>query len=618
MRWRGQLSTKFMITGLVLLVLALTSIGLTFWVTRQLDGGAAAVNEAGRMRMQTWRLVSAVQSERPPEDIQWLVAMFDGSLALLREGDARRPLFVPWNEEAHVRMAALEAAWQDNRMVLLSRAPDEAMDMDLANRMVVHVDALVLAIEQQMARLTALLNVFQFAMMALAVAGAVLALYVGFLFVINPLQRLRDGLRRIEAGDFSARVDVSNPDEFGEVASGFNHMADRLQAMYHGMEEKVRSKTLRLEMQRSRLEALYEVSNFVAQTDTLDALAKGFAQKIRRLSQADAVAIRWTDEGSQRYVMLASDCLPSELVEAERSVEPGTCACGQPHATARTRVIPIQALGPTQHGHCIRVGYQSLVSVPIRLQQRILGEIDLFYLGEKALKDEEQGLLDALASHLANAVENLRAQALLREAAVSEERTMLARELHDSIAQSLSFLKIQMTLLRSGLGRQDEPTVRRAVDELEAGIRESTNDVRELLVHFRTRTNGDDIEQALRTTLSKFEHQSGLHAHLSLNGHGVELPSDVQLQVLHIVQEALSNVRKHAEARDVYVMVEKEPRWRIVVRDNGCGFAPTAPSEADTHVGLHIMRERAERIGAQVAVRSSPGAGTEVEIELAI
>jgi two-component system, NarL family, nitrate/nitrite sensor histidine kinase NarX len=618
MRWRGQLSTKFMITGLVLLVLALTSIGLTLWVTRQLDGGAAAVNEAGRMRMQTWRLVSAVQSERPPEDIQWLVAVFDGSLGLLREGDVGRPLFVPWNEETRARMAELETVWQEGRGVLLSRSPDDAIGTALADRMVEHVDGLVLAIEQQLARLTALLNVFQFAMMALAVAGAMLALYVVFLFVINPLQRLRDGLRRIEAGDFSARVDVNNPDEFGEVASGFNHMADRLQAMYHGMEEKVRSKTLRLEMQRSRLEALYEVSTFVAQADTLDALAKGFAQKIRRLSQADGVAIRWTDEGSQRYVMLASDCLPTELVEAERSVEPGLCACGQPHATARTRVIPIQVLGPKQHEYCIRVGYQSLVSIPIRLHQRILGEIDLFYLGEKTLKDEEQGLLDALASHLANAVENLRTQAVSREAAVSEERTMLARELHDSIAQSLSFLKIQMTLLRSGLGRQDDATVQRALDELEAGIRESTNDVRELLVHFRTRTNGDDIEQALRTTLNKFEHQSGLHAHLSLHGHGVELPSDVQLQVLHIVQEALSNVRKHAEARDVYVMVEKEPRWRIVVRDNGCGFEPVAPSETDTHVGLHIMRERAERIGAQVAVRSSPGAGTEVEIELAI
>ena len=74
MRWRRQLSTKFLATGVLLLVLALVSIGLTMWVTRQLDGGAAAVNEAGRMRMQTWRLTSAVQAQLPPAEVQALVA----------------------------------------------------------------------------------------------------------------------------------------------------------------------------------------------------------------------------------------------------------------------------------------------------------------------------------------------------------------------------------------------------------------------------------------------------------------------------------------------------------------------------------------------------------------
>ena len=154
------------------------------------------------------------------------------------------------------------------------------------------------------------------------------------------------------------------------------------------------------------------------------------------------------------------------------------------------------------------------------------------------------------------------------------------------------------------------------IDEIDAGVRESTNDVRELLVHFRTRTNSDDIEQALRTTLKKFEHQSGLRTHLELNGHGVALPSDVQLQVLHVVQEALSNVRKHAGASEVTLKVDKGPRWRFEVRDNGQGFAPRAASASDTHVGLHIMRERAERIGAQVHVASAPGEGTAVLLEL--
>ena len=108
------------------------------------------------------------------------------------------------------------------------------------------------------------------------------------------------------------------------------------------------------------------------------------------------------------------------------------------------------------------------------------------------------------------------------------ERNRLARELHDSIAQSLAFLKIQISLLRSAMARGDTLAQQPIIDELDAGVRESTNDVRELLVHFRTRTNSDDIEQALQETLQKFEHQTGLPSRLDVHGEGLPLPADVE------------------------------------------------------------------------------------------
>ena len=617
MRTYQRLSTKFFSIGLGLLFLALVSIGLTMWITRQLDGGAAAVNEAGRLRMQAWRLVSAKASERAVADVDRMVGEFDHTIRLLREGDPQRPLFVPWDASTRDRFAELDMAWLDLRPAWQS---DTAVDMtDLILRVdtfVSKVDGLVRAIEGTLSRLTAVLNLFQFMMMALAVAAAVLMLYVGYLFVIQPLQRMRQGLQQIEAGDFTARVMVESADEFGELAAGFNHMAGTLQGLYEGLERKVAEKTRDLESKRARLAALYEVSNFLVSAHTLDELAQGFAQKIRRISGADAVAVRWSDEGSQRYLMLASDCLPEELVHEERCLESGLCACGQPQASARTRVIPIISQSDQRLGNCARVGYDSLVSVPIKLQHRVLGEVDLFYRNEATLSSEDRDLYDALTGHLANAIENLRTEALVREAAVSQERTLLARELHDSIAQSLSFLKIQVSLLRSAMDKKDEAQIRRALDEIDTGVRESTNDVRELLVHFRTRTDSDDIEQALRTTLRKFEHQSGMKASFEMHGHGVALPSDVQLQVLHVVQEALSNVRKHAQASEVRVDVDRGPRWVFRVRDNGQGFDPDTRTLDETHVGLQIMRERAQRIGAHVEVHSLPGQGTEVRIEL--
>ena len=612
----ASLSSKLIGIGVGLLIVALTSIGLTLWVTWQLEGGAAAVNEAGRMRMQTWRLASSVQAGVAHAEVQGLVARFDESLAVLRAGDPSRPLFVPWDKKVDERFAVVESLWREQRPQWLAEPPPTTQSsLQAAGEFVDAIDRLVLVIEQHLSWLTAILNLFQFVMMALAIGGAVVMLYTGYQYVINPLAQLRQGLRKVESGDFAARIEVDTQDEFGQVAASFNHMAATLQSLYEGLESKVEAKTRRIEAQRARLEALYEVSAFLAQANSINELARGFAQRVRTLMKADAAAVRWSDEASQRYLMLASDCFPQDLVEEERSLLTGACACGNLRPDARTRVIPILSHDEAPVRHCARAGYESVVSVPIRLQQRLLGEFNLFFRSPVMLSADETELLDALASHLASALEGLRAAALEREAAVAEERALLARELHDSIAQSLAFLKIQVQLLRAAVQRGQAPHVQTALDELDTGLRESINDVRELLVHFRTRTNTDDIEQALQETLQKFRHQTGLPTHLQVDGNGLPLPSDVQVQVLHVLQEALSNVRKHAGATHVALEVVKGARWRFVVRDNGTGF-DAHQSRGESHVGIKIMRERAERIGAEVGVASGPGQGTTVTLTL--
>ncbi len=616
MRSTASLSTKLIRIGAALLVLALASISLTLWVTRQLEGGAAAVNEAGRMRMQAWRLTSAVQAQRPPAELQALVQQFDQGLSLLREGDASRPLFVPWDEDVRREFTAVERLWQAQRALWNTPLqPDDPVLLRSADEFVQAIDRLVLAIEHQLSGFTALLNLFQFAMMVLAIAGAVVMLYTGYLYVISPLSQLRRGLEQIEGGQFNARIEVDTQDEFGLVASGFNRMAATLQSLYGSLEAKVQAKTQRIEAQRARLEALYEVSAFLAKANTIEELSKGFSQRVRAVMKADAVAVRWSDEANQRYLMLASDCFPQDMQAEERSLIAGACACGSLQPDARTRVIPIHSHEAAPMRHCARAGYQNLVSVPVRLQQRLIGEVDLFFRSDVQLSADETELLDALASHLASALEGLRAAALEREAAVGEERALLARELHDSIAQSLAFLKIQAQLLRNAVNRQQTDKVQSTLDELDAGLKESINDVRELLVHFRTRTNTGDIDSALQETLQKFQHQTGLPTRLQVDGEGLPLPADVQVQVLHVVQEALSNVRKHADASHVSLDVHKGEQWRFVVRDNGSGF-DTAQQHGETHVGTKIMRERAERIGASVQIESQAGQGTTVTLTL--
>jgi two-component system nitrate/nitrite sensor histidine kinase NarX len=442
-------------------------------------------------------------------------------------------------------------------------------------------------------------------------------LYSAYLFIFNPLARLQVGLARVEAGDLAVRVEGGGDDEFGALSAGFNRMAQRLQVLYQSLESKVREKTEGLEAQHARLSALYESAAFVAHARSLEELAGGIARQARRAAQADASAVRWSDESNQRYVMLASDCLPQALVDEEHCLPTGDCFCGQAQNDAVTRVIPIVSEGATPLlGHCARAGYETVISVPVRVQERLVGELSLFYRAPKQLADDDRALLETIASHLGGAIEGLRAAALQRETAVAEERGFIARELHDSIAQSLAFLKIQLGLLRSDLKSADTARIEKTLRELDAGVHESLGDVRELLVHFRTRTNAEDIAPALKTTLQKFEHQTGLATHLEIEGEGLPLPADVQVQVLHVVQEALSNVRKHAQAREVWVEVQQTPQWRVEVRDDGRGFDAAGTGPDELHVGLRIMRERAQHIGATVEVESVPGSGTCVVLKL--
>lgn len=629
------LARKLAALGCIFLAVALSTVGLSMWVTWQLEGGAAAINEAGRMRMRSYQLALHAQDVaggdlRAAAQVSERVGQLDASLDLLVRGDPQRPLTVPGSEPVQQSLRAVQASWSALRAQALAVRPraDHRGDRLEIEAFVTQVDALVWSIERRLEARTVALHTFQVLMMVLAVLSAMAILYASHVMVLDPVARLRNALQRVEEGDFAARVRPGADDELGELAEGFNRMTDRLQALYGGLEAKVREKTLTLELEQARLRALYEVSTSVASAENLSDLGQGFARQMRAIARADAVAIRWSDEANDRYMLLASDSLPRILAQEEGCVLTGDCLCGdrlQPGQVPRMRVIPILAEGPGTPAwsegarplqrRCEAEGYTTLVTLPLQLHHRLLGEVELFYRGDVSFSDEDRSLFEALASHLAGAMESLRLAALARESAVASERKLLAQELHDSIAQSLAFLKIQMGLLRSAMARGDSADTDAAMSELDAGVRESYNDVRELLLHFRVRTDSGHLDQALRETLSKFQLQSGLTWHLDHQDDGVPLPADVQIQVLHIVQEALSNVRKHAQASQVWVTVRAQPQWHISVRDNGRGLPPEGQVSDATHVGMSIMRERAERIGAKLEL-SSDTEGTEVCLRL--
>ncbi len=373
------------------------------------------------------------------------------------------------------------------------------------------------------------------------------------------------------------------------------------------LERRVREKTADLVVQRRRVEALYAISSQVAAAQSVAQLCGEFVGALLQLAAADAAVLRRCDPHAGVGEVLAAAGAPV--------ADCALCAsCDVPACAAGPRVLEVRADAP----RCLPPRARRVVRLPVVAQGRELAVLDLAYeTGTQIPGPGELLLLEAAVGHLAAGLEGLRSAALEREAAVAVERGLLARELHDSIAQALAFMNIQIDLLRGGLRAGDPARMEHALQELEAGLRESSEDVRELLLHFRTRTNADDIAPAIRSTLQKFELQCAVPVQLEIDTHGRALDADVQVQLLHILQEALSNVRKHARATRVLVRVDSLPRWRIEVRDDGRGFDPSAAGRGSAaHVGLQIMRERAGQIGASVRVRSRPGEGTEVIVEL--
>ncbi|MEP7183850.1 MAG: type IV pili methyl-accepting chemotaxis transducer N-terminal domain-containing protein [Betaproteobacteria bacterium] len=628
-----RLSAKLVGIQVFFLAVALVSIGLTLLVSWRLEGSAAAINDAGSLRMRTYRLAYLAQESVRKDGAGAIenaalitddIAAFEGVFATLRIGDPSRPLFVPKTDAINREFQALDREWKDLKPALERAGGGAALELSRQRieRFVAVVNRLVATLEQDISQATSLLRNVQLALVALAIAGTVALIYLSFLVIIRPVHQLEGGLSRMATGDFDVRLPVESKDEFGALAAGFNHMAEELKESYRTLETRVVDKTRSLAEQNARLATLYDMTALLNAPSTQEELCRGFLNRLLAVTGATAGAVRLVSPEGDTLHLYVEDGLPAGFASKEHCLARGECACGEAaarrvavvHVVAGRR-LPLTVTLP----HCREAGFGTVAAFPIAAQQQVLGIFNLFYRESREVAGEERHMLGSLGQNLGVAIESLRLVSRERELAIAEERNLLAQELHDSIAQALAFLNLQTQMLRKALAAPDSHEAARILDEIQAGVQESYADVRELLVHFRTRTADGDVELGIRTLLNRFRQQTGITAELHAAGAAMPLAPDDQLQVMHILQEALSNVRKHAGATRVDLGLARGPGYVFSVRDDGRGFEPTTLGGEDgDHVGLRIMRERATRIGASVDVRSQPGRGTEVVLTLPV
>ena len=635
---RRSLSTKLVWIALTFLVVALGAISVTLYESWQLEGGAAAINDMGSERMRSYRMGYLLsESLRDPSDgttqRQALFEEMDRWEAVLdrmRRGDPVRPLFLPRTEGMDRGVRSVDTEWRANirprieRIAGLADAGQRQAEATLLRpqleQFVQRIDNLVLEIERGNAREIGLLRSMQFGLLALALVGTVALIYLMFLLVVRPVMSLQDGMQRMAAGELDTRRPIESRAEFGELADGFNRMASRLQELYGTLEERVADKTRDLAVRNRELAALYEMARLLNEPAPTEELCRSFLRRLMALHGAAGGAVRLVDPETRTLHLYAHEGLAARFASRERCIDMGECFCGAAAARGRRAIDSLDDAHPDAATDCRAAGYRTVASIPIRLQREVLGVFNLFFTTPRAVSAGDRELLETFGHQLGAAIENQRLASRERELAVYEERSLLARELHDSIAQSLAFLNIQAQMLDDSVRRGARAEVDEVLGRIREGVQESYDDVRELLTHFRVRvTTDEDIGLALRKMVARFGAQTRLRTEVSDTGTGLAVDPDSQLQVMHILQEALSNVRKHAGATRVSLALHRGPAYRFVVGDDGRGFDPAAaPATPEAHVGIRIMQERAQRIGGDLRVESRPGHGTTVSLTLPV
>ncbi len=362
-------------------------------------------------------------------------------------------------------------------------------------------------------------------------------------------------------------------------------------------------------------ENLYKAGMVLNSKLDLGQVLNTVTERGRTLLNVDASALCLWDS-QNRWLVVGSQSGPSDAFESQSRI-------GQ-RIAQRLNLLRVDAV---HHDDCItcaliRAPYREAhVEMPLRVDGQVIGCLCVSSSLSRTFSDREIQVLGGLANQAAIAIQNARAFDRAGNVAIATERERLAREMHDTLAQVLGFVNTKSQALRELLDAGRIDAAREQIDQLTALSQELYADVREVILGLRAAISP---EKSLLPTLADyaqvFTKQSGVDTQMIVEESAGDLTfaPAVELQMIRIVQESLTNIRKHAHAQHAVIRFSTlDGHAEVRVEDDGCGFDPSHISRGDwPQFGLQTMCERAESVGGAFVVVSKPHTGTQIVVQI--
>lgn len=432
--------------------------------------------------------------------------------------------------------------------------------------------------------------------------------------LLMPLTHLREWAVAMRSGNREVRLPEPDAGEFRELARDINTLSEELRRLNQEMDREVQKHTEALAHKTRSLQVLYDVAASINIFNDLDDLLTRFLHTLVDVVGARAATVRLLNEEGQMNLVASVGLSEQErqeeqVVPLDRSVWGTVVAEGDDPGAGRGGSASRPSLGDEQ---------LETLSVPLRYHGKTVGVYNLFVDGsDLSGKDDIRDLLTSIGRHLGMAIEKVRVDHQAQRLSIMQERNLLARELHDSLAQTLASLRFQVRMLADTLGQDKLEEARQEAQDIRDSLDEANTELRGLLAHFRGPMDKRGLLPALEDVVARFRRETGIVTFFQKECAQPSLPASLEIQVLRIVQEALANVRKHSQARAARILLrcDKQGNYHVMVEDDGIGMTQEAlQGQPGEHLGLSILKERAARLGSELTIESEPVEGTRIEL----